>query len=102
LDVATRVEFDAAARAEFDEAFDWYAERSPGAAMGFAAEVDAAVEQVAADPDRFPRTFAGCQRCSLQRYPYSVVYYRTSSKITVAAIAHAKRRPGYWRDRRSR
>ncbi len=56
--MATSVEFDAAARAEFDEAFNWYAERSPGTALGFATEVDVAIESIAADPDRFQQTDA--------------------------------------------
>jgi len=50
--MATSVEFDVAARSEFDEAFDWYAQRSLGAAIGFASEVDAAVEKIAGDPER--------------------------------------------------
>ena len=100
--MAIPVEFDAAAREEFDEAFDWYAERSPGAAIGFASEIDAAIEQIAADPKRFPRTVAGCRRCALRRYPYSLVFYQTASRLIVVAVAHAKRRPAYWRDGRSR
>jgi plasmid stabilization system protein ParE len=97
--MATSVEFDAAARAEFDEAFNWYAERSPGAALGFATEVDVAIESIAADPDRFQRTYAKCQLYRLKRYPYCVVYYRVGFALRVVAIAHAKRRPGYWLDR---
>ena len=97
--MAMSVEFDAAARAEFDEAFNWYATRSPGAAIGFATEVDVAIDSIAADPDRFQRTYAGCQLCRLKRYPYCVVYYRAGTSVRIVAIAHAKRRPGYWRDR---
>ena len=33
------------------------------------------------------------------RCPYRVVYVVVVSDIDVVAIAHAKRRPGYWRDR---
>jgi plasmid stabilization system protein ParE len=98
--MAIPVEFNALAREEFDEALNWYAERSKGAAVGFASEIDAAIEKIAADPDRFPGTYAGCRQCSLRRYPYCVVFHHTSNKITVVAIAHAKRRPTYWRHRR--
>ena len=93
------VDFDALARVEFDEAFNWYAERSPGAAIGFATEVDVAVESIAADPDRFQRTYAGCQLYRLKRYPYCVIYCRVGVSLRVVAIAHVKRRPAYWRDR---
>jgi plasmid stabilization system protein ParE len=53
--MATAIRLDSAAREEFDEAFDWYAKRSTGAAIGFASEIDAAIEKVAADPGRFPK-----------------------------------------------
>lgn len=94
--MAIHVEFSTITRSEFDEAFNWYAERSTGAAIGFASEIDAAIEQISSDPERFPRTYAGCQRYVLKRYPYSVVYYKMPERIIVVAIAHAKRRPGYW------
>ena len=97
--MARSVDFDVAAQAEFDNAFDWYAMRSLGAAIGFASEVDAAVELIAADPERFPGSYAGCQFCALHRYPYLVIFYRTEDRVVVVAIAHAKRRPGFWRDR---
>jgi plasmid stabilization system protein ParE len=57
------LEFSTDAREEFDEAFDWYAERSVGAAIGFATEIDVAIETIVADPKRFVRTYAGCKLC---------------------------------------
>lgn len=94
------IEFTPEAKAEFDEAFDWYAERSTSAAIEFANEVDAAISLITADPQRHFRTYVGCQLCRLRRYPYCVVYHHAGDIITVVAIAHAKRRPGYWRQRR--
>lgn len=32
-------------------------------------------------------------------FPYRVVYFVDDDWLTVVAVAHAKRRPGYWRDR---
>ena len=72
--MAMPIDFDAIARREFDEAFDWYAQRSTGAAMAFATEVETAIESIAADPDQFQRTYSGCQLYRLKRYPYCVVY----------------------------
>ena len=97
--MARSVDFDVAARAEFNNAFDWYAQRSLGAAIGFASEVDVAVELIVSDPDRFPGSYAGCQYCALHHYPYLVIYYWTQDKVVIVAIAHAKRSPGFWRDR---
>ncbi len=97
--MATPVEVSTAARFEFDEAFDWYAKRSSGAAIGFATEIDTAIEKISANPEWFPRTYAGCQRYILNHYPYCIIYYRASERIVIVAIAHAKRRPAYWRSR---
>jgi plasmid stabilization system protein ParE len=97
--MARRVEFLDAARREFDDSFDWYAQRSHGAAIGFASALDRALERVLADPGRFGQTYANCQYCKLHRYPYCVIYRRVEGGIEVVAVAHAKRRPGYWRRR---
>ena len=78
--MANPIEFDAGAREDFDDAFDWYAKRSPGAALGFASEIDAAIEKIAADPERFAKTYAGCRYCSLKHYPFSVIYYSMPSE----------------------
>lgn len=97
--MAVSLNFSTDARAEFDEAFNWYAERSVGAAIGFVTEIDVAIESIMADPRRFVQTYAGCQLCRVKRYPYCVVYQYSADTITVVAIAHAKRRPGYWQTR---
>jgi len=36
----------------------------------------------------------------LRRFPYRVVYVIVGDDIDVLAVAHAKRRPAYWRARR--
>ena len=32
-------------------------------------------------------------------FPYRVVYFVAGEQLVVVAVAHTKRRPGYWRDR---
>jgi toxin ParE1/3/4 len=32
-------------------------------------------------------------------FPYRVVYFVTEELLTIVAVAHSKRRPGYWRER---
>jgi plasmid stabilization system protein ParE len=39
------------------------------------------------------------RRLPLRRFPYSVVYYETADRLRVVAIAHHRRKPGYWRGR---
>jgi len=87
------------ARRDFDESFDWYAERSAEAALRFATAVDAALAAVAEKPERFAAVDELHRECPVKRFPFRVVYRITENAVLVVAVAHAKRRPGYWRDR---
>jgi hypothetical protein len=60
------IEYLPGARTDFDESFDWYAERDSGAALGFALSVDAALESVQIDPARLPKTAGNCHYCLLK------------------------------------
>jgi len=85
--------------AEAQSAAQWYRERSVSAALAFLAELDRAIERIAEDPTIWPRYVAGTQRFLLQRFPFSVVYRSVSNRIEVVAIAHGRRKPGYWERR---
>jgi plasmid stabilization system protein ParE len=77
----------------------WYWERSEAAADGFLLEVEAALDEIAEAPNRWPRHLYGTRRFILRRFPFSVVYVMLESGIRIVAMAHAKRQPGYWRGR---
>ena len=48
----------------------------------------------------FPVVAYGARRELLNDFPYSIVFRETLHEIQVIALAHGKRRPGYWRKRR--
>jgi len=62
--MAKPIEYLSGARTDFDESFDWYAERNIGAATGFASTVDDALEAIVEDPDRFPKVPGSCREDS--------------------------------------
>jgi plasmid stabilization system protein ParE len=97
--MAKIIDFGVGARADYDESFDWYAKRSEAAAIGFMNAVEDAFEKILTNPNRFSRTIRGCQYCTLKRYPFRVVFHQEESRVVIIAIAHAKRRPYYWRNR---
>jgi len=39
------------------------------------------------------------RRILLRRFPYQIVYRLKPDGIVVVAVAHLKRRPGYWKSR---
>ena len=87
------------AEEEIREAFLWYFERSPLAADAFRSEVFAAIDKVAADPTMWPAEDENVHYYVLRRFPYTVHYEFDAATVTVLAIAHHRRRPGYWTDR---
>jgi plasmid stabilization system protein ParE len=88
-----------AALAEGEEAARWYAERDPRVAARFAEQLEAALNRIAEAPYRWPVYLHGTRRVRLTRFPYLVAYREEATRILVVAIAHDKRRPGYWRKR---
>ena len=94
-----RLRIHSQAQEEINEAFDWYFKRSPGAAEAFLTEVGASMAQIAAHPQLYPPYTKNTRRRVLPEFPYSVIFQEKDDIILVVAVAHAKRRPGYWRKR---
>jgi toxin ParE1/3/4 len=84
---------------EIAAARSWYAERSPGVAERFMDEVTQGVNQIAREPQLWPAYLHGTRRYLLRHFPYVVVYRPCNDRILVVAVAHGRRRPGYWRTR---
>jgi len=40
------------------------------------------------------------RRFGLRRFPFGLIYRITSSGVQIIAVAHRRRRPGYWRQRK--
>jgi len=88
------------ARAELVEARNWYHKRSPLSSVAFSHAVDRAVSQIRDSPYRFPLADHGTRKVVLQRFPFNIFYRTAESEVVIVAVAHQKRRPGYWSGRR--
>ena len=89
------------ARAELRQARVWYFERSPLSAVAFAHEVEHAASRIREAPERNPLAEHGTRKFVLQRFPFNIFYRARDNEIVIVAVAHQKRRPGYWSDRTS-
>jgi plasmid stabilization system protein ParE len=87
------------ARREFLAAIEWYLERSEAAAAGLAWQVAHALQRIGEAPRRWPAYQQQTRKFTLSRFPFFVVYQERSTSIQILAIAHAHRRPGYWKAR---
>ena len=86
--------------AEARAAYEWYTERNPSTANAFISELDHAISQIQTSPERWTMHLHGTRKFLLRRFPYGVIYRITESAIQVIAVAHGRRRPGYWKSRR--
>jgi plasmid stabilization system protein ParE len=84
---------------EINEAFEWYFKRNPEAADALLTEIDSSLEQIPSRPQLYPTYTKKTRRRVLSRFPYSVVFQEKDDIILVIALAHSKRRPGYWKGR---
>ena len=85
--------------AEAQAANRWYLERSASAAEAYLAELDLAVEAIAAHPKMWPRYVHGTRRYVFHRFPFYLVYRETANSIEIIAVTHGRRKPGYWKSR---
>jgi toxin ParE1/3/4 len=95
------VRFHREAEREIDEAAAYYEERREGLAREFISEVGYATAFI----QEFPSAGALYKKTQfrfhvLRRFPYVLYYMELPDRIWVAAVAHGKRRPGYWKKRK--
>jgi len=91
--------FHPEAETEADAAFENYWVRSADAAFGFDQELRDAYQTLQIHPLVCPPYLHGTRRVILERYPFSVIFRERLHDIQIIAVAHAKRRPGYWATR---
>ena len=93
------VRFHIEAEREYLSSLAWYNQRSPAAALDFEDEFQSAISAIAQAPERWPLYLSRCRRYVLHQFPFSIVYRFLQDEVFVLAVAHAHRRPGYWRKR---
>jgi len=94
-----RIQVSSEAEAEFTNALCWYAERSQSAALSFDSEFDALLAKIAVHPNRFPMCDERHRYVLMRRFPYELIYRTIAGVVTIVAVAHTSREPGYWNDR---
>jgi toxin ParE1/3/4 len=77
----------------------WYLERNERVAAAYEAELSRAFTEIERRLETWPHHHHGTRRILLRRFPYEVVYKIYSEVVLLVAVAHCKRKPGYWRPR---
>lgn len=99
--MAALVSFHRLAADEYRRARLWYAIRSRRAAYRFNSSVDKALERIAEQPECWPLYDDENRWVKLAKFPYVLIFrVRNPHVVVIIAVAHARRRKGYWRRRK--
>ena len=100
----TPVQFAPEVPDELAEAALWYEARRQGLGTEFLSEVETVLPLIRRRPRSFPLLrdvdpMLEIRWALLPRFPYALVFLVREEELRVLAVAHAKRRPGYWLSR---
>ena len=94
----TRLSVRRSAERELIAAAAWYERQQEGLGREFLEELGRAFERIKESPLTYPpwQEDAPYRKFLLQRFPYAVFYVENDSQVSVVAVAHGRRKPGYW------
>ena len=86
---------------ELTHAVRWYETSRPGLGGEFFDAVTGLLTVIGTSPEIGPlsRSDPQTRRVLVRRFPYQIVYRVSPTETVVVAVAHLKRRPGYWKSR---
>lgn len=89
------------AQAELDAAVDYYAEHaSDRVAEAFLQDLLHSRQRLIEHPEIGKSISKHLRALAFRHFPYLLIYRLSADNITIHAIAHHRRRPGYWGGRR--
>ena len=96
----TRARFLPEAEVEFAEAVQFYERAQVGLGAAFNLEVERTVDRICAFPQSGTTFSASTRGRITANFPFWVIYRAEETEVTIIAIAHQRRKPGYWRRRK--
>jgi len=93
------VRFLAPAEAEMNTASRYYEQQVSGLGHQFLDEIEQAIQRIRSYPASGVILHDNIRRMLLGRFPFGLLYRIDAQEITFLAVAHLRRRPGYWKER---
>jgi plasmid stabilization system protein ParE len=87
------------AEQEMLQAAVYYESQSSGLGRDYLSEVERAVQAVKESPMTWPIVEGELRRRLVRRFPFGILYRIDPEEIVIIAVAHLRRKPGYWRER---
>ena len=89
------------AQAEFDAAVDYYADHaSDRVAEAFLQDALQTRQRLIERPEIGKAVSKRLRALAFKHFPYFLIYRVSTDTISIHAVAHQRRRPGYWGGRR--
>ncbi|WP_103664707.1 type II toxin-antitoxin system RelE/ParE family toxin [Gracilimonas amylolytica] len=85
---------------ELMSSIQYYEEKANGLGAEFLDEVEEAIAQALAHPESGSLLTKSDRRILLVRFPFEIIYDVSETIITITAVKHLKRKPGYWESRK--
>jgi len=87
------------AEEELRDATRFYESRATGLSLDFLSEIEKSIQSIIDSPESWPIIEGKVRRRLLSRFPFGILYYIDENQVIIIAIAHLRRKPGYWRSR---
>ena len=85
-----------AATAEMERSAVWYEKRQQDLGRRFHAAIKEAEVFISKNPHLGTPHRRNTRKWRVPDFPYNLIYREEAERILICAVAHAKRRPGYW------
>ncbi|MFZ3122095.1 MAG: type II toxin-antitoxin system RelE/ParE family toxin [Thermodesulfovibrionales bacterium] len=87
------------AEQEMLEAARYYESQATYLGIDFLSEIERDVNSIAELPMTWPVIESELRRRLVRRFPLGILYRIEPEEIVIVAVAHLRRKPGYWRER---
>ena len=85
------------AEQDIEHAVLWYENKLKGLGSRFLLSIDATLQSIKRNPNRYPIVYKNFRRALIQRFPYSIFYFIENYSIIIIAVYHEKRNPENWK-----
>ncbi|SMC43812.1 type II toxin-antitoxin system RelE/ParE family toxin [Moheibacter sediminis] len=89
-----------AALQDLDDAVNWYNEIQPELGKDLVLKFQQALIEIEEKPLLSQKLNQGFRKVNLKRFPYKLVFKIEEKEIIIIAVAHHKRKSGYWKKRK--
>lgn len=77
------------AKADLQQAHEWYEKQSPGLGDQFLADLMEAFQRLESNPERFPLYYRDFRRVLARRFPYKIFFRISGQNLIVFRVLHA-------------